>query len=129
MVRSFTQEAAGHPAPDFHEIQEDERFWAGNELGVQSRFVEHIGQTMGRIYEALDYQVRFGDFQAGIPMKTRKTTKKSSGKYPDLAIITIGSHLLRIFSEVKTEWTFFPNEGQTEEAFLAEQLSMYYFML
>ena len=128
-VKSLTRNVAGHPDPHCYEMQEDERYWAGNELGVQSRFVEHIGQKMGKIYETSGYQVRFGDFQAGVPMKTRKTTKKSTANYPDIAIITIGSHLLSITGEFKTEWTFFPKQGQTEEEFLAKRLGTYYFIL
>lgn len=69
----------------------------------------------GEVCRVRHWAIKFalGTSKLESPMKTRKTTKKSSGNYPDLAIIAIGSHLLRITGEVKTEWTFFPNEGQT----------------
>lgn len=123
-ARSFARGVTGNPTPGFNEISQEERFLVGNELGVQSRFVEHVGQTMAKIYDSLGYHVRFGDFQSGIPMKT---SKGSGGNYPDLAIIAMDSRHMRIYGEVKTDWTFHPkNKKQSEEQFLAARLGIYY---
>lgn len=63
-MKDFTNGVLGNPTPGFAEVREDELFWVGNELGFQSRFVEHIGQQMGKMYEKLDYGVPSG----GLPI-------------------------------------------------------------
>lgn len=122
-VRDFTGGVLGNPTPGFAEVREDEMFWVGNELGVQSRFVEHVGQTMGTIYEKLDYGVLLGDYQSGISMKVNHADMET---VPDSAIIEGGSNHLRILGELKTDWTFRPGKGQNEEEWFAQRFGTYY---
>lgn len=124
-VRDFTRGVLGNPTPGFPEVREEELFWVGNELGVQSRFVENVGQQVGKLYEKLDYRVLLGDYQAGMPMKANEASK---GRVPDSAIIEGGNHHLRILGELKTDWTIRPADGEDGEEFFAQRFGKYYSM-
>lgn len=124
-MRDFTRGVLGNPTPGFAEMGEDELFWVGNELGVQSRFIEHIGQQVGKVYQKLDYRVLLGDYQSGIPMKVNNADMET---VPDSAIIEGGSKYLRILGELMIDWTFRPGKGQNEEEWFAQRFGIYYSM-
>lgn len=112
----------------------EEVFAVGNELGVQSRFVEHIGHGLGKVFKELGINVHFADFQVAVPPADKQgPTGQMAGKeygsrsvYPDLLIGSEGDFKILVVVELKTFWTFHKKDKETEDEFMARCLGMVY---
>ena len=103
-VRTAVQPITGNPVPGFLRVQSaPETHGVGNEIGLVSRYIQHISQEMNTIYRDLNLRIRIADYQHGNspdqPAAGAPTT------YPDL-IIARDDFTISVVGEVKTYWTF-----------------------
>ncbi|KAJ5521607.1 hypothetical protein N7527_005722 [Penicillium freii] len=73
---------------------QDDHFQVGDEAGVQSRFTQHYGEELGRIFEAQGIDVLFSDF---------KSLGLGYENTPDSALKTQGNELKAV-GEIKVPW-------------------------
>lgn len=133
-VRTSVRALTGNLVQGFGSTYPEEVFAVGNELGVQSRFVEHIGHGLGKVLKELGINVHFADFQVAFPSadkqgSTGQTADKKYGScsvYPDLLIVSEGDFKILVVGELKTFWTFHRKDKETEDEFMARRLGMVY---
>ncbi|CAG8359124.1 unnamed protein product [Penicillium salamii] len=72
----------------------EEQFVVGDESGAQSRFTQHYGEELSRIFEAQGIDLVFSDFKcAGVPY----------ANIPDTVIMD-SSRRLKVVGEIKVPW-------------------------
>lgn len=121
----------GPPPKGFMPSIPTEFHFTGNEGGLQGRYVQHMGATLGPIFKELNLGVQMADYQAGVHVNTgsadkRKQATEPGMRQPDLVIIGSSNSVIRIVGEMKTYWTFYPAEGQTIKKYLAGKLGLYF---
>jgi hypothetical protein len=73
-----------------------EHFHCGDEVGVQSRFVQNVGQVMSAVSVAMGVNLVFADYKASQGHAT-------GSKVPDIICMTQNGGV-RILGEIKTPW-------------------------
>lgn len=86
-----------------------EQFHCGDEVGVQSRFNQNVGQVMSAVSKAMNVDMVFGDYKAG--------TGSAMKKVPDTACMRRTNGQIRMVGELKTPWV---GEHKLEEAMVGE---------
>ncbi|CAG8011589.1 unnamed protein product [Penicillium salamii] len=81
------------------------KVFVGDEAGVQGRFQEAIGQTLGKVFEAQGLDIQFADF---------KCLPNLGNKVPDCTMKT-STNELKLVGELKVPWPMdFPSSGQNQ---------------
>ncbi|GIJ87036.1 hypothetical protein Asppvi_005938 [Aspergillus pseudoviridinutans] len=119
-------ENLGTPPQDFRPRTPREYHITGNEGGLQGRYVQHVGTSLGPIFNALNLGVQMADYQVGVHIDTGSAESKEAMepgmRQPDLVMIGSSDNVIRLVGEMKTYWTFYPPKGQSQKRFLAQKL-------
>lgn len=96
----------------------------GDEHGLQGRYVQHVGNMLGPIFEELKLDIRMAEHQAGVHVDTGPS-KWEEGielgmRQPDLVMIGARDGVIRVVGEMKTYWTFYPGQGQSNKKTVQE---------
>ncbi|GFF95206.1 hypothetical protein IFM53868_07904 [Aspergillus udagawae] len=101
----------------------------GNEGGLQGRYVQHVGTSLGPIFDELNLGVQMADYQVGVHIDTGSAESNEDMepgmRQPDLVMIGSSDNVIRLVGEMKTYWTFFPAKGHSQKRFLAQKLGLY----
>lgn len=73
---------------------DQKKVFVGDEAGVQGRFQEAIGQTLGKVFEAQGLDIQFADF---------KCLPNLGNKVPD-CIMKTSTNELKLVGELKVPW-------------------------
>ncbi|GIJ87038.1 hypothetical protein Asppvi_005940 [Aspergillus pseudoviridinutans] len=116
----------GEPPEGFTPRVPAESHVTGNENGLQGRYVQHVGKTLGPIFHELRLDLLMADYQVGLQVDTLSTDRSEAmerrKRQPDLIIVGASDHVIRLVGELKTYWTFQPKTGQSDGDYLAQKL-------
>ncbi|GAQ05000.1 hypothetical protein ALT_2321 [Aspergillus lentulus] len=116
----------GEPPEGFTPRVPAESHVTGNENGLQGRYVQNVGNTLGPIFDGLGLDLLMADYQVGLQVDSRSTDRSEAmeqrKRQPDLVLVGASDYVICLVGELKTYWTFRPAKGQSDKDYLAQKL-------